>query len=196
MCARIFETAGNLKNLDQSRIYIVKFWTRVPAWGSNSLNFLQFLGILQNRMLASPRGLALPPRGNPGSATDNVTPCFLTRMLACLRQAVLSWPTFRCKNTYKVLNGISKDKIYSAVFYFKIPSQKQKSKCFLYQTVSETLFRNFPQKSLKPVVYVQDKRGRPCNPFLIWFVIRNCTLVQPKGFMIHLNHCGHPNSFG
>ena len=90
MCARIFETAGNLKNLDQSRIYIVKFWTRVPAWGPNSLNFLQFLGILQNRMLASPGGLALPPRGNPGSATDNVTLCLLTRMLACLRQAVLS----------------------------------------------------------------------------------------------------------
>ena len=56
-------------NLDQWRIYIVKFWTRPP--GSKFFQFHAVFGkIWQNRMLAPPpRELAPPPRGNPGSAT-------------------------------------------------------------------------------------------------------------------------------
>ena len=42
--------------------------------GPNSFNFMQFFGkIWQNRMLAPPGGLVPPPRGNPGSAIDQLT---------------------------------------------------------------------------------------------------------------------------
>ena len=48
----------------QWRIYIVKFWTRAPPWGSKFFQFhAVFRKIWQNRMLAPPPGeLAPPPR--------------------------------------------------------------------------------------------------------------------------------------
>ena len=46
---------------------------RAPP-GPNSFNFMQFIGkIWQNRMLA------LPPRGNPGSATALLRRCFSSK---------------------------------------------------------------------------------------------------------------------
>ena len=57
----------------QWRIYIVKFWTRVPPppGGPNSFNFMQFLGNFGEIVCWRPPGeLAPPPRGNPGSATE------------------------------------------------------------------------------------------------------------------------------
>ena len=55
----------------QWRIYIVKFWTRAPLPpGVQILQFHAVFGkIWQNRMLAPSGELALPPQGNPGSAT-------------------------------------------------------------------------------------------------------------------------------
>ena len=58
----------------QWRIYIVKFWTRAPPWGSKFFQFHAVFGkIWQNRMLVPPGELAPPPQGNPGSTTGVVT---------------------------------------------------------------------------------------------------------------------------
>ena len=58
---------------NQWRIYIVKFWTRAPPWGSKFFQFhAVFRKFWRNHMLAPPPGeLAPPPRGNPRSATGN-----------------------------------------------------------------------------------------------------------------------------
>ena len=55
--------AGGGGGPDQWWIYIVKFW-KSPS-GSKFFQFLSYGENLQNCMLA------LPPRGNPGSATDD-----------------------------------------------------------------------------------------------------------------------------
>ena len=66
----IFSSRGYMSN--QWRIYIVNFWTRAPSSGSTFFQFDAVFGkIWQNGMLASPGGLAPPPRRNPGSATAN-----------------------------------------------------------------------------------------------------------------------------
>ena len=57
--------------VNQWRIYIVKFWTRAPQ-GPNPFNFMQFLVKFGKIVCWRPPGeLAPPPRGNPGSATVN-----------------------------------------------------------------------------------------------------------------------------
>ena len=64
-----FHVSCSFQNTFFWRIYIGKFLTRAPG-GPNSFNFMPFLEHLQNRMLAPREGLAPPPRGNLGSATD------------------------------------------------------------------------------------------------------------------------------
>ena len=62
----------------QWRIYIVKFWTRAPPGGPNSFNFMQFLGNFGKIVCwRPPWGVAPPPRGNPGSATECICNLFL-----------------------------------------------------------------------------------------------------------------------
>ena len=111
----------------QWQIYIVKFWTRPPTWGSKFFQFHAVFGkIWQNRMLAPPLGeLAPPPRGNSGSATA-------MGREAGTRDAITSWIRLILRNVqYQFVfssplnNGFVYTKIGKCNFGYCLESDEQ-----------------------------------------------------------------------